>query len=121
MSATNTPGCDPPAILDAECVATMHRFDLVRRLYPAFIAELSARLAELRAAVATLDRPVVRRVTHRLRGGAAQIGAAGLSQALSTIEEAASQEGVEALENAMSGLDDLVQATITALLREVAR
>lgn len=112
---------DLDAVLDAGCVATMHQLKLVGRLYPAFIADLPEKLAALRAAVAAADRPTVRQRTHRLRGSAAQLGAAALASALNEIEEAAIVGSDELLQAAGSGLDDLVQATIAALLREVER
>ncbi len=112
---------DPSAVLDPGCVATIHHFDLVGRLYPAFITELTEMLAALRVAVAAVDRPTIRRLTHRFRGSAAQLGAGGLARALHAIEEAASDEGRAALDGVLVGLDDLVQVTIAALLREVER
>lgn len=112
---------DLSAVLDAGCVATMHQLKLVGRLYPAFIADLPDKLAALRAAVAAADRPAIRHLTHRLRGSAAQLGATGLASALNEIEETAIVGSDAVLETAGSGLDDLVQATITALLREVER
>ena len=112
---------DISAVLDAGCVATMHQLKLVGRLYPAFIADLPANLAALRAAVAAADSPAVQQLTHRLRGSAAQLGAAGLARALHEIEEAATVESGAIVEAANAGLDDLVRATITALLGELDR
>jgi HPt (histidine-containing phosphotransfer) domain-containing protein len=112
---------DLSAVLDAGCVATMHQLKLVGRLYPAFIADLPEKLAALRAAVAAVDRPAIRQLTHRLRGSAAQLGATGLARALNEIEEAAIVGSGEVVEAAGAGLDDLVRATIAALLREVER
>lgn len=112
---------DRSPVLDPACVATMHRLNLVERLYPAFTAELPERLAALRAAVAAADRSGVRQLTHRLRGSAAQLGATALARALYVIEEAALDESSEVLEAASLGLDDLVRTTISALLNEVER
>lgn len=99
----------------------MHQLKLVGRLYPAFIADLPEKLAALRAAVAAVDRPAIRQLTHRLRGSAAQLGATGLACALNEIEEAAIVGSGELVEAASAGLDDLVRTTIAALLREVER
>ena len=108
-------------IVDATIVATMHKLNLVDRLYPTLIAEIAEKVAALRVAIEAVDRAAIRQLTHRLRGGASQLGAVALARALHVIEEAACEGDDEALEAAIVGLDDLVDATVTALRRELER
>ena len=108
-----------PPLLDDQCVTTMRRLKLLDRLYPAFIADLPQRLAALRAAITAVDRPEIRQIAHRLRGSAAQLGAAALARALREIEEAAIDEA-SGLELADAGLEELARATVAALQRELS-
>lgn len=103
-------------ILDEHMVLTLRRLNLTASLYPAFIAALPGQVEALRAAIAAEDRPRIRQLAHRLRGSAAQMGAAALAQALQLIEAAA--KGPEARPVAPPGADfDALVATTTAALR----
>lgn len=109
------------SLLDEKCVAVMRRLKLAERLYPAFIAELPEKLAALRSAMEIGDRPAIRLLAHRLRGGAAQLGAAAFARMLREIEEAAIRdEGAKAHMPWDPGLEDLARATVIALQRELA-
>ncbi len=108
-------------VVDATIVATMHKLDLVNRLYPALIAEIAEKVATLRVAIEAVDRATIRHIAHRLRGSSAQLGATALARALYAIEEAACDDSGETLGSATVGLDDLVRATVAALLIELER
>lgn len=110
---------EAPAILDEDIVGTLRQFKLVAALYTSFVAVLPEQVAALRSAITAGDRAKIRQLAHRLRGSAAQMGAAALAQALQVIEGAA--KGLGARPVAMPGEDfsRLIADTIAALRAEL--
>lgn len=109
------------AVLDAAMVATMHRLEMVADLYPAFLAGLPGQLSALRTAFVAGDHANVRQYAHRIRGSAAQLGAAVLAAALQDIEHAVAgaEGGPIALPLSDLAIDRIVEATIVAMNREL--
>lgn len=121
--STHKPSIHPGdrEVLDATMVATMHRLDMVSDLYPAFLAGLPEQLAALRTAVVAGDRVKIRLHAHRIRGSAAQLGAAALAAALQDIEHAVAgaEGGPISLPLPDAAIDTIVEATVLAMTREL--
>ena len=121
--STGKPSIDPgdPDVLDATMVATMHRLEMVAHLYPTFLAGLPEQLAALRTALVADDRARIRQHAHRIRGSAAQLGAAALAAVLADIEHAVAgaEDGPIALPLSDAAIDRIVEVTILAMSREL--
>lgn len=69
--------------------------DLVCQVVKAFVDEGKVMLANVSSAVESLDPEAIRSAAHRLKGSAAAISAASLSEAAMQLETAARQENLE--------------------------
>jgi signal transduction histidine kinase/CheY-like chemotaxis protein/HPt (histidine-containing phosphotransfer) domain-containing protein len=82
--------------------------DLIRDL---FVNAIAAQMAEMAAAITVDDRPRVRLLAHKLRGGSRQLGAARLAEDWDALETAALMEG-----QPLGDLLDQAQQTYAATL-----
>ncbi|MBV8524765.1 MAG: response regulator [Acetobacteraceae bacterium] len=87
-----------------------------------FVDSQAAVVSEIRAALAANDSPTAQRLTHSLKGVAANLGATVLAEGAAKAESAiASQQGIEnSLEILSSLLDSTVAAIAAALPNEPA-
>jgi len=60
--------------------------DLVKEVLSVFRSDCTTRLSLLRAAVAAIDRPEIRRQAHTIKGSAAQVGAAEMASTCRNLE-----------------------------------
>lgn len=112
------PTGDTP-LLDASVVDSLRQLKLLGRLYPAFVSALPGQLIKFSAAVEADDRPGMRMLAHTLRGSSGQLGAAALSEAFATIEDALASDGRDGPAAVEFGaeLGALVRATTAAMTR----
>jgi HPt (histidine-containing phosphotransfer) domain-containing protein len=109
-------------ILDLQIVdsikAVSHDDSFASELYQLFVDQSTAVLKELDQAVQLQDLVATRRLAHRLKGSAANVGAAALSRKASLIETAIAQSRSDELplEQAASDLRELLGQTQTQLL-----
>lgn len=89
----------------------------LQKVVAAFVAELPRRLAELRQVAADGDIDAVRRSAHAIRSPSAMLGAVTLAERLRAVEESADPVAVMA----QTGLEELVDASITCLQARVGR
>lgn len=110
----------PPAVLDADVVAELHRLrkdgqPLFALLAHDFIDGLEARQNGLRAALAADDRAALARRAHRWRGSAAALGAQAFAARLLRLEQQAAGAERAALDLQMAELGALGVQTATAV------
>lgn len=110
----------PPALLDADVVAELHRLrkdgqPLFATLASDFLDGLDARLNGLRAALAADDRAALARRAHRWRGSAAALGAQAFASRLQTLERTAPTAERAALDQQLAELGTLGVQTASAV------
>jgi HPt (histidine-containing phosphotransfer) domain-containing protein len=86
--------------------------DLAAQLLEVFEASAAATLSELRAALDARDAGEVRRLAHRLKGSARNVGATGMAELAATLEQ-----GPPDAEDALDRLEAALDPT-RAQLRE---
>lgn len=107
-------------VLDAEMIATLRQFDLLKQLVPIYLAALPGLITSLHEALASGDRTAIRQRAHHLRSSSVQMGAAALARVLGEIETKVVVQADGGLDAAAGALDDLARATAEALTRETA-
>lgn len=118
MSTANVPSGSGGGLLDPKAVGTLRQLGLVSRLFPAYMEVMPGQVEALRAALGARDAPEARRLSHRLRGSSAQLGAAALAQLLGEIEAAAEAREAD-LARWDASLRELVAGTLAALRLEL--
>ncbi|MEX1177941.1 MAG: response regulator [Nitriliruptor sp.] len=88
---------------------------VVEEFVSAFIADVPARIAELRAAVAAGDVTTARAASHRVRGSAMNVGAERLGELAARIEDRAVQGDLTGAEATAEELDVELAAVAAAL------
>ena len=93
---------------------------LVEVLVRTFLDGLPMQIVELRSSLVSGDLDRLEHVTHSLAGAASAIGAAGIAEKCAQAEKSAQKGDLDATGRALAGLEEIVEATINALLDEVA-
>jgi HPt (histidine-containing phosphotransfer) domain-containing protein len=84
-----------------------------------FGGTLASQLTDISAAIAAADRPRVRILAHKLRGGSRQLGAVRLAEDWGVLEEASLQAD-EPLDAALERARDTYQTTLALLTERLA-
>jgi HPt (histidine-containing phosphotransfer) domain-containing protein len=87
----------PALVLDTLRMVEQAQPGSAESMLRAFLADLDQAEADLAAAVADGDRPLVAALAHRLRGGGASLGALPLAAAAARLESDATGDAVPAL------------------------
>lgn len=79
MSTEEAPAVDPLALDELRAIDPNGEAGLVEEVIREFLLQLSDDLPAIRRAVEAGDAPAVAHIAHRLKGAAAQVGAAGMA------------------------------------------
>ena len=117
VSSTNPIPClNQNVLADLRALSDARGRDLVSELTGTFFAVLPERLDAMTAAAAAGDANAVAAVAHKLKGGAACIGAdrvAALCAALESMGDAGSLEGPETLIEELKGETEKLRQALT--------
>ena len=115
------PVLDPAVLAEIRALATGGEDDAIMAITQVFMADAPDRVVRLGAAIAARDVNTVRRIAHRLRGGALALGAGRMARVCTAIEQAAVAESIDEAARQWPGFSREFEAVKQALLKESHR
>ncbi len=110
MMSDTVPEVFETPVLDASAglLSTGGDSELLDELVLIFIQMVPAQLAKMEAAVATGDATTARREAHSLKGAAGALGAVGIQNLATEIEDLAGQDSLETVKPLVTSIERLV-------------
>lgn len=121
MSNPLPPIIDPQALENLRALGDDGDDSFVKEIIGIYREDLPVRIAALKTARATDDRPLYTRSAHTIKGSSANVGAAQVQSLAALLEQRSKEEPLAALDAEFQQLELACERALAALQAEIAK